>query len=102
MTDWKLTVDIVEDLKLYNNNYYTSQEFCHSVLWKLVELKNLVQYYPQYVKEFEEITEIFEHYSELDELDEDDVNDLLDKLYDWGDISVNNIPNQKLCWIKTL
>lgn len=49
-----------------------------------------------------DLIEEFRNFSQDESLEDDDFSYLMDRLYDWGDVSLDgNFGGKKVCWIKT-
>lgn len=101
MTYWQREVDFSSYTEQYDRNEISVQEFAKIVAEKL---KSIQKFKNKRINEkLEDIIFDFECLSEgsLNVWPESDFNNLLEKLYDWGDISLDNkFGGMKVCLIQ--
>lgn len=103
MANWLLKIQLKDLIENYNNGSITVQEFCSDVSSRLKALVLLPRFKKEdYIsKEFHDIADEFLFMSDDSEASVKDTDALLDRLYDWGDITLNSsFPQDKLCWIE--
>ena len=107
MADWQLKLDIHEEFEQAGDGELPLGEFCKIVAEKVKALvlpKCLTESDEEeyLVEERDEIVQEFEQLSEDSYITVDEVDSLIQRLYDWGDSSLDNNPSwnrKRLCWI---
>jgi hypothetical protein len=101
MSDWQRKLDFSSYTEKYDNGELSIQEFEKIVAEKLKALRDFDDYDIDLTKEdlifeFEDIAA-----DEEDGYGEQDFNYVLDRLYDWGDTSLDGkFGGKKVCWIQ--
>jgi hypothetical protein len=100
MSQWQRHLDIKYIWKLAEDEEITPQELAKQVAERLEKLPvfNIVDV----DEELEEIILELKDFSDCDDVTFDDFDDIMSRLYDWGDISLDDkFGGKKVCWIGT-
>lgn len=101
MSDWRRKLDFSDYTEKYDEGELSIQEFAKIVAEKLKGLRDFDDFGIDCAKddlifEFEDIAEDGEGF-----YGEDEFNYVLNRLYDWGDISLDDkFGGKKVCWIQ--
>jgi len=101
MANWQRKVDFSKYTEQYDKGELSVQEFAKIVAEKLKGLKKFKN--PDIDERLGELVFYFEDLAndKYNDYAEEDFDYLLEKLYNWGDISLDNkFGGKKVCWIQ--
>ena len=104
MANWKYKINVVDVWKKCDAGECEVWEVADALAKQIKKLAPIISIkYYDYADELEEIGGEFEYFAECKETDADEFDCILERLYDWGDItlSIDKWPQDKLCWIAT-
>ena len=99
MSQWQRKLDFSAYTEKYDNEEISIQEFAKIVQQKLKGVKKFNDY--DIDSELEELIFEFEDMASEEDSDEYYFNHALNRLYNWGDISIDGkFGGKKVCWFK--
>lgn len=101
MANWQSELDLSDLWKSFNEGEIVVNMLSHKVSNRLKDLKVVED--KDIIMERDDIADEFEMLGMEDNPSIDDFDNVLERLYDWGDISLDGkCGGKKVCWIKTL